>query len=546
MIGVVAGALLLGGLITAPAWVAPGERIIGTPDSEAFGGAWLIWWGQQSLLDSGLPPHFAEAFNFPRGRPLHCLSILEAALLLPLHGLLGAVSLYNLLIALDVALAFFGCWLLLRSRVDDPWAVAPGALAFATSPYLLSHLQTGPQEVFSMGWIPLALLAGERAVEQGGKGRVILAGLLLAATFLSGPYYFVFTCLAGAWLVLARAKGWPGWPRLLRAAAVVGVAALPMAPQIWAIARSRNISPRAFDPRLAQQMLDHAYVQDLLSFLLPVSSFYNQMPPLRVYLGLTLLVLAAAGLGRAGWRRWAVLAAGAGVFALGTHLEVGDARLFPLPAAVLCKYVPPFTSISHPFRILPLVLISLAMLSALGLTRLRPGLRRPVALAAAALVLVDHLLLAPLRFPVPTSPAAVPQFYHRVAAEEGRYAVMDMFSSTGRLSFGPSLVYQTVHGRALVFDLLPPDGDLMSNGLVSMVGHDPSTGQPAPPPGDLCNQARALGARGVRYLVKHLWQQRDDPRVEQLRRCGLKVEHQDQQVLVFRLDHEQPPPPAAP
>lgn len=539
---VVGAALLLGLLITAPAWIAPGERIIGTPDSEAFGGAWLLWWGQQSLLESGLPPHLAEAFNFPRGRPLHCLSILEAALLLPLHGLLGAVSLYNLLIALDIALAFFGCWLLLRSRVDDPWAVAPGALAFATSPYLLSHLQTGPQEVFSMGWIPLALLAVERAVEQGGVRRVILGGLLLAATFLSGPYYFVFTCLAGAWLVLARAGGWPGWPRLLRGAAVIAVAAAPMAPQIWAIARSRNISPRAFDPQMAQEMLDHAYVQDLLSFLLPVSSFYNQMPPLRVYVGLVLLAMALAGLGRAGWKRWAVLAAGAGVFALGTHLEVADARLVPLPAALLCKYVPPFTSISHPFRILPLVLLALAMLSALGLTRLRPRLRRPVAVVAAVLVLLDHLVLAPLQFPVPTSDAVVPQFYHRVAGDKDRYAVMDMFASKGRLSFGPSLLYQTVHGRALVFDLLPPDGEMMNNSLVSMVGHDPSTGRQEPPPGNLCADARALGARGVRYLVKHLWQKRDDPRVELLRRCGLKVEHQDQQVIVFRLDHEQPTP----
>ena len=530
------GGLMLGLLITAPAWQSPGDLIIGDADSEAYGGAWIVWWGQQSLLESGLPPRWAAQFNFPGGRPLHCLSILESLLLLPFHWLMGAVSLYNLMIGLDIALAFFGCWMLLRSRVGDPWAVAPGALAFATSPYLLSHLQTGPQEVFAMGWIPLALVAVERAAREGGGRRVVLAGVLLAATFLSGPYYFIFTCLGAAWLALAQVRGRPSWLLLRRAVAVALVAALPMLPQVWAIARSQSISPRTFDPRMARQLLETSFVQDLLNFLLPVSGFYNHEPPLRVYVGLALLLLALLGPGRQGWKRWALMAGWAGIFALGTHLEVGDHRLMPLPAYLLCNYLPPFTSITHPFRILPLVLLSLAMLSALGLTRLRPAVRRPVVLVAAALVLVDHLALAPLRFPVPTSSARVPDFHHRIAGDAERYAVLDMFSSKGRLTFGPSLVYQTVHRRSLVYDLLPPEGTLMQNGLVAMVGHDPRSGQPPPAAHNLCGDARALGALGVRYLVKHLWQEADDPRVERLRRCGLLVEHQDKQVLVFRLD----------
>lgn len=532
-----AGGLFLGLLITAPAWLAPGEVIIGEPDSEAFGGAWVVWWGQQSLLDNGLPPHWAAQFNFPNGRPLHCLSLLEALLLLPLHGLIDAVSLYNLMIALDIALAFTGCWLLLRSRVDDPWAVVPGALAFATSPYLLGHLQTGPQEVFSMGWIPLALLAIERATRDGGRGRVVLAGLLLAATFLSGPYYFIFTCLGAVWLVLARVRGRLSWVLLGRSAAVGLVAAVPMLPQVWAIARSRSISPRTFDPEMVEKLLDTIFVQDLLSLLLPVSWFLKREPSPTVYLGLALLSLALLGLGRPGWKRWALMAGWAGLFALGTYLEVGGHRLFPLPASLLCKYVPPFTSISHPLRILPLVLLSLGMLSALGLMRLRPKVRRPAVVAAAALVLLDQLALAPLKFPVPTSPAVVPDFYHQIADDPEPYAVLDMFSSKVGLTYGPSLVYQTVHGHALVFDLLPPDPKLMRNQLVAMLGHDPRTGHaPLPRQQHLCEDARALGALGVRYLVKHLWQEADDPRLKLLRRCGLKIAHQDKQVLVFQLD----------
>ncbi len=544
---VLAGAAALSLLTLLPVLGDLQGRLLGYMGSENFSGAWLIRWGQWSLLEYGAWPMVSPYTGYPGGDVVQCLPFFSAALLLPLYRQLNGVAIYNLSAGWDMALAFVGAWLLLRQDSERPLSALPGALGFALSSYMLSHLGSGPVETFSIGWIPLGIWSSRRSClgEQTRWGAVALTGVILGCTFLANPYYFIFTGMAAAWWVLTDTRGTPMAKVLGRAAASGVLALLILAPQAWTIEASlsdpRTILDEKNDPMHLQMMLRQEKVVDLVNFFWPAEHLYKHSVLTRVYLGLPLLLAALAGWRRPGaWRHLALLG-GVLAFAPGGILEVNGERVtvggseLGLPALYLCRYVPPFTLITHPYRATPLALVAMGLLAARFLEGLPERRGRQLSLGLAAAIVVEALALSPGRLPAPVSAYHEPAWYRQLAEEPGDYAIWDVLEGEMVDDFGLAMLYQMVHHKYTPYSLGATPQWMLQNPFTHVLVWEEWDLGPIRVPGDPCTGREPLHHEGVKYLVKHRWGRDPDPRMEILAPCLGEPWYQDEEITVYKL-----------
>ncbi len=191
-----------------------------------------------------------------------------------------------------------------------------------------------------------------------------------------------------------------------------------------------------------------------------------------VYLGFTLLSLAAVGLvanrrvplHRRGF--WLIAALCFAWLSLGPTVHVNGADTgIPGPFVIL-QSLPFFKGNRYPSRYSVLLVLSLAMLAAMGIEALgRSIARRPAAsrqrilLPAAGCLLSALFLFEHLSIPLPQSDMTLPAPYTPIAAEPGQFTLLDIplawrngFRITGphHPGFMFGQFYQTVHGRQLL------------------------------------------------------------------------------------------------
>jgi hypothetical protein len=158
-----------------------------------------------------------------------------------------------------------------------------------------------------------------------------------------------------------------------------------------------------------------------------------------------------------GWRPsrwWTVLAVTFGALALGPFVHIAGVNTYiPGPWALL-RYVPMLGLARTPARFSVVMMLAVAVLFAAALEWFgrRYPKHRHALLAAVAALLVAELLPAPLTL----HSAAVPNFYHRVAAAPEDVRVLELptgirdgTSSAGNFS-ARSQYFQTVHGKPLI------------------------------------------------------------------------------------------------
>jgi hypothetical protein len=229
------------------------------------------------------------------------------------------------------------------------------------------------------------------------------------------------------------------------------------------------------------------------------------------WLGLVPIALAIVALRASDRRqavRWTLIGSVAFLWALGPHLTVAGLNTgMMLPQAVL-RYLPIVSNARIPGRALAVVYLALAVLSALGLSRLR---RRGLGLigtgAVFALLTLDFL---PIPFPV--TPLAPPSIFSvlRSRPETGAVCALplglrDGFGEIGALDHRV-LFYQSIHERPIVGGFVAR----LAPSIVRTYQSDPlissllrlSTAQAVP--GDLPDRdtaKRSMQTMGIRFIV---------------------------------------------
>lgn len=313
-------------------------------------------------------------------------------LLLP-HGLALSLGL-----VLAHAFAIAGTFKLLRRWRCDEAAALAGALAFGLSGYLLS-MDGRPSYALAAAFVPWAALGLE-------AGSVAVCAASMALVVLSGER--LHTLLFASVLLAALALTHPRRGRALATlAASGGVALLASAaqwlPSVLSLEGPAGAGPEAnrwsFNPLRLLELLAPGIVE-LPGGRAPVElyslqAFGSCWAP-GVFLGATVLALAAAGLGSSPDRRLRFVLGGSAVVALLASLGQGERA----PVFQALRLVPGFSLLRYPERGILFVAWPIACLAGLGMQAVLAGAdaraRRTMARALGALVALQLALAVAL------------------------------------------------------------------------------------------------------------------------------------------------------
>ncbi len=430
---------------------------------------WNHVWGYghvAAALAAGRSPLDTPLVNHPIGGRLWFIDMFGAVLLSPVTLTGGAVLAYNLYLLLSVLWAGIAAYLLARElRVTEAGAWLAG-VAFAATPHLLGQLHNGISETLAVGFVPFFLRSLLRWRAEPDLRRSVWVGVSFTLSVWANPYYGLFNSFAGLVMVLGQVRRWPS---LLPGAAVAIIGVLPVALLFsGTLDASGAVVDR--DPDFVYRTLVGHNMTDFLAFFHPGP---RQFPDLKLLFDEDLLVVVYLGfalLGAAWWgsrddraRPWVVGGLAAFVLTLGPFLYIGGSYVrlgeawVPLPFLGLYDLVPALSRISHPYRFVVLVALCLAVLAALGVRRWR------VAAPLGLLIVLETLVISPVKLPLAVSDATVPLAYADLPADR---AVLDLPVSVPVLARARYNLYQLRHGAPIPYGLNDPSpNSLMSNRL---------------------------------------------------------------------------------
>jgi hypothetical protein len=405
-------------IFTLPGSMHPRSVLLGY-SGDNFQHGWFLWHFAKAVV-AGQNPFYTNLIFYPNQVNLAWSTTdpLAATLALPLSLTAGPFVAYNLSLILQLALgAFFARLLCLKICRNEAGALI-GGIVFGFSPFLLAHA-LGHLSLVTAFPIPLYLLALARILdgENPSWKDGVLLGMALLLTALAHYNYTVF-CLMLTVVILATDLVLRGasflkkvWLPLIAGAVTFFVSFLPILRML--LGNSADLpSPRSLNNV-------EKYSADVLGFLIPSWNhiFFGHFARSldigiftagfegTVYVGPVILILAFVGL----WRgcviqaRWTVRAAVAAIFfyllSLGPRLRFfGKQTDIPGPALLL--YGTRFARfLSSPARFDVLVMLSLAILSALGcvyvLGRLHQTWQRAAVISVVLILLLADLLTVP-------------------------------------------------------------------------------------------------------------------------------------------------------
>jgi hypothetical protein len=313
-----------------------------------------------------------------------------------------------------------------------------------------------PSYGITLQWIPLFVLLVLHALETRRLKIAACAGLCLALVALTswycGLFCMIFTLLLALVRVpsLFRSRGWLGEGAIFGVVALV--AGLILLPVLFPVLIANPPNNDEWDPGML------ANSADLLDFLLPsqfhplvgnaVVMWNQQIRPdiggWNITPGYGVLLLAAIG----GWQnrrkagRWAALAAGLSVLALGPSLHVAGVDTgVPLPYALL-RYIPGATIARRPNHFMVLAQLCLVLLASFGtLWLLSQGRRgKMILIVLLGLTAAEYIVVPP-----PVLAFDVHPGYRLIQHEPG--AVADLPVET---EASTTLRNQIVHGRPIL------------------------------------------------------------------------------------------------
>lgn len=461
--GLLAGFVVLAGYVTWPLAAHPTTKVahdLGDP----LENAWILAWGAHAVTAQPRALFHANYF-FPSRFSLAFAENL-LGLSVPLSPIFwftrNPVLLMNVATILVLAAGGWAVHALVREATGSRAAAVVAGIIYTAAPYrvgAITHVH-----VVATHLLPLVLLVALRLTRRPRWLTAALLGVLLAAQLWSSLTGGILTFAAlGAWGVWALAvhRRRALRPLLQAGAGVVGALVLS-SPVLLAYTHARELNPNYEHP--ASEVIENSatpgsYLDAPRGGAL-AASWYGWLaqrfgasgaPEKELFAGivasaallvaLPLLVFRARGrgVGRPALFFLAVASAGF-VLSLGPRWGASPNGM-PLPFAVLEEAVPGRLT-RVPARFGSLTILGGAGLVAVALASLRTGVLRPVAVALAALVVIES-------FPGATSMVEAPQptRAHRELAD-GRHTVLALptmeFDPQGAIVF-PSVSREAIH-----------------------------------------------------------------------------------------------------
>jgi hypothetical protein len=472
------GYVVMAILVTYPAIHHMTSAPAGLDNEDAFQYVWSLWWTKKALLDLRISPAHLTHLYHP-SEPYHAMLIVSPfvqLLPLPLVLAVGPIVAYNVEFLLSFILTGIATYLLCYHFTRNGLASFVGGVIFAFFPNKMLH-SLGHLPQMTLYLFPIYVLFLFLLLEKPSLRRAIGLGLVLALSALVHIIHIAYfliplTLVFVLWHLLTDRQ------RIL-------------APDFWkcaglAFLLASVLTAPLFVPFILDSVSgkltyleaggSEAYSADVLNLFTPsadhpvLGPLLRQLPfpipghkddEILVYVGLVPLILAAVGCA-GNWRRrgmWVALGLSAAILACGPFLKVGGQPMrlaivgrewrILLPYALLLR-LPFYEWGRNPSRLVDTAMLACAVLVSYGtatlLARLRAlGLKIALLAVIAVLILFEYLIVHP--FPVGQTP--IPDFYRKVAAEEGYYAILDI-PFRGWSASNTNMYYQAVHQHPIV------------------------------------------------------------------------------------------------
>jgi len=523
-----AGYILLTLLMTYPLAPRISSHLAGSGD-DMWLFQWNNWWLRKALSE-GLDPFFTDFLFHPQGVSLvyHNFSWLNTAIWLLLEPLVGYIAAYNVTFLLTFILSGYATYALVSYLTDSRAAAFIAGLAFAFSPYHLSHFNN--PNLISVQWLPFCMLFLVRTVRERKWRDVWLCVLSLVLTGLSRLQLLVFVAIlmalyVGYSLLFERNR----WGRQTGRQTVLALAAIAVGTAVCigpvAFPLIAGLAEKGTSSAILTEQQDWAQT-DLLAYVVPNRFhplFGHQVMPIYgrfrknsghiAFLGYTVLLIGSYGIARA--RRsvlfWVLAALCLMLLALGPILRF-NGHLYPgIPMPYrLIGWLPPIKALRNSDRFNVVLSLPLAVLAGYGVMHLQQDLKCRLpppwhnrTVAASSVVLAGLVLFEFLSIPLPTIVPLTSPFYHELARDSEDFAILEV--PMGRGYAKAYMFLQTLHGKRLVeghVSRTPPDAyqTIRSNPLLNSLSErdDLDTSRC-----DLSRQLEALAAHDIRYIVIH-------------------------------------------
>ena len=191
------------------AWPLPAHlttHLTGPPTGDTGVYVWNTWVFGQELLERGGSPYFTSrifSMDATADLSLHNYTPFADMLALPLQPVLGVVGAFNAVYLINVALAGFGTFLLVRRLTGGTTEALLAGFAFAVSPFLVAR-SAAHFSLISAAPLPFFVYWLDRAWTSHRLGDAMATGATLAWAAFSDLYYAAYCVLLGAALVGSR------------------------------------------------------------------------------------------------------------------------------------------------------------------------------------------------------------------------------------------------------------------------------------------------------------------------------------------------------
>lgn len=167
---------------------------------------WLFGWFRRAIFELKVSPFIVPFLNYPEGWSLAYteMSLGTLAIGIPFSFTAGNVFAYNISALATFVLSGFLMYLWVQGMTKNHWAGIIAGSFFAFSPYRFAHFRAGHLNLLGTMWFPLYFMGFFNLLQEGksSRGMVWLTGIAFGLIGLSSIYYLYATILISLFVVV--------------------------------------------------------------------------------------------------------------------------------------------------------------------------------------------------------------------------------------------------------------------------------------------------------------------------------------------------------